>query len=300
MSRHDLTPLPRFAHHDVAVGWDRPLRTYFAIVTNLDIDDETAEGATPLHLGAAEQVTDPAVIIEAVRLYAHVPDDLQATLQADRDREGLGHPNHYVFFATTEDTSTAPPSQCPKQPSTGNLPERPDPSPHEGTDARQPLALLHRPTIGGLVVPWITVQMPDGRYRFGAIDAHRLMACLHDQRCQICGQPTHSPFVFAMRDVDIARLIAPEPPMHAECATYSATACPMLAGGMAHYRNSQADNPAASGDPDNARAGHPAHRWYLLWAKAYQPVIDRRTQQPAARITPGDVLRVRPITPPTT
>ncbi|MEU8376109.1 hypothetical protein AB0C22_23715 [Micromonospora sp. NPDC048894] len=299
MSRHDLTPLPQFARHEVAVGWDRPLRTYFAVVTDPDIDDETAEGATPLHLGAAEQVTDPAVIIEAVRPYAHIPDDLHATLQADRDREGLGHSNHHVFFTTAEDTSTAPPSHCPTQQHTGNLPERPEPSRREGTDSRQPLALLHRPTIGGLVVPWITVQMPDGRYRFGAIDAHRLMACLHDQRCQICGQPTHSPFVFAMRDVDIARLIAPEPPMHPECATYSATACPMLAGGMAHYRNSQADNPAASGDPDSARARHPAHRWHLVWAKAYQPVIDRRTQQPAARIAPGDVLRVRPITPPT-
>ncbi|RLK12676.1 hypothetical protein DER29_5960 [Micromonospora sp. M71_S20] len=157
------------------------------------------------------------------------------------------------------------------------------------------VALRHRPTLAGLVVPWITAHMPDGRYRFGAIDAQRLGASLRDHRCQICGEPTFRPFVFAMRDVDLPRLIAPEPPMHPECAHYSATACPMLAGTMTRYRSEQQTNGEASGDPRNARPGHAAHTWYLVWTTDYTPFLDPQTRQPAARIALGDILRIRPI-----
>jgi hypothetical protein len=39
-----------------------------------------------------------------------------------------------------------------------------------------PVWLAHRPTIGGLVVPWITPQAGDGRYLFGVLDPARQQA----------------------------------------------------------------------------------------------------------------------------
>ena len=163
-----------------------------------------------------------------------------------------------------------------------------------------PVALRHRPTVGGLVVPWITMQMPDGRYRFGAIDAERLLAALTDRICQICGNAMSRPFVFAMRDVDLSRLIAPEPAMHPECARYSVTACPMLAGTMTRYGAHAPNSPASTGDPAGARPGHAAHAWRLLWTSGYRRIWDPRTRTPAAQILIEQLHRVQQIKPPTT
>lgn len=162
-----------------------------------------------------------------------------------------------------------------------------------------PVTLRHRPTVAGLVVPWITIQLPDGRYRFGAIDADRLRAALRDRLCQICGEPMSRPFVFAMRDVDLRRLIAPEPAMHPECARYTATACPMLAGTMTRYRAQAPGALPSAGDPHNARPGHPAQRWRLVWTTGYRHIIDPQTGTPAAQILFEQLRHVRQITPPT-
>ncbi|WP_433531230.1 hypothetical protein ACQPYA_03725 [Micromonospora sp. CA-263727] len=163
-----------------------------------------------------------------------------------------------------------------------------------------PVTLRHRPTVGGLVVPWITMQMPDGRYRFGAIDAERLLAALTDRICQICGNPMDRPFVFAMRDVDLSRLISSEPAMHPECAKYSVAACPMLAGTMSRYRAQGSDSPASAGDPAGVRPGHAAHSWRLLWTSGYRRVWDPRTRTPAAQILLTHLHRVQRIKSPTT
>ncbi|MEV7989566.1 hypothetical protein [Micromonospora sp. NPDC085948] len=161
-----------------------------------------------------------------------------------------------------------------------------------------PTSLRHRPTVGGLVVPWITVQMPDGRYRFGAIDAERLQSAFINRLCQICGERMHRLFVFAMRDVDFERLITHEPAMHAECARYSTTACPMLAGSMTHYRAQATDTPS-TGDPHGARPGHTAQSWLLLWTTGYRRILDPRTRTPAAEIPIELLRRVQRVNPPT-
>ncbi|MCG5466717.1 hypothetical protein MED01_005759 [Micromonospora sp. MED01] len=161
-----------------------------------------------------------------------------------------------------------------------------------------PVPLRHRPTVGGLVVPWITVQMPDGRYRFGAIDADRLRTAFIDHLCQICGEQMSRLFVFAMRTVDFERLISTEPAMHPECARYSVTACPMIAGHMTHYRAQASDAPESAGDPHGARPGHRAHEWRLLWTTGYRTTLDPRTRTPAAEIPIELLQRVQRIRPP--
>ncbi|MBE1467464.1 hypothetical protein H4W33_006476 [Kibdelosporangium phytohabitans] len=52
-----------------------------------------------------------------------------------------------------------------------------------------PLSLQHLPTVGGLVVPWITPRTADGRYLFGSVDHDRMGRALVDRWCGVCGRP---------------------------------------------------------------------------------------------------------------
>ncbi|MEH1130373.1 hypothetical protein [Micromonospora sp. CPCC 206061] len=171
----------------------------------------------------------------------------------------------------------------------------------ESTPPTIPVRLRHRPLTAGLVVPWITAQTADGRYRFGAVDADRAAQALHRRWCQICGHPLQARYVFAMRDRDLRRHIAAEAAMHPECFHYSIAACPMLAGRMDHYRASGHATAFTGvgivlGDPDGHRAGQPAEAWHAVWARDYTVITDPITNLPAALLLPNQILRVRPIT----
>lgn len=81
MSRHHLVALN--PAHEVVVGWDRPLRTFFAQVTNVAAD-EASDERTVLWIGCAtEAVSDPALAVHALQPYAVIPADLVQTLQGD-------------------------------------------------------------------------------------------------------------------------------------------------------------------------------------------------------------------------
>nr|MDT0658763.1 hypothetical protein [Micromonospora sp. DSM 115978] len=163
-----------------------------------------------------------------------------------------------------------------------------------------PVRLGHRPLIAGLAVPWITARTLDGRHRFGTVDADRAAKALHRRWCQICGQQLEDRFVFAMRDRDLTRSIAPEAAMHPECSHYSITACPMLAGRMDHYRAKGhaelfAGIGTVLGDPAGRRGGQAAEPWNAVWARDYTVITDPITHLPAALLLPDQILRVRPI-----
>lgn len=87
MSRYALAPLPGFGRVDrVAIGWDRPLRTFFVQVFGRSDDDGDEEmilwvGTAP---GELKRVADA---IALVRRYAVVPDELAERLEADH-RDG--------------------------------------------------------------------------------------------------------------------------------------------------------------------------------------------------------------------
>ncbi|MBB5871924.1 hypothetical protein F4553_005303 [Allocatelliglobosispora scoriae] len=166
-----------------------------------------------------------------------------------------------------------------------------------------PPRLLHRPTMGGLVVPYTTLRLPDGRYRFGAVDFDRQTQAFTDRLCQTCGTELGNRTVFAVRDTDLLELTSHEPSMHPECAAYSATACPMLAGRMTHYQHTPIAEQLAKldlavhGDPGTElRLGQPSSPWSLAWASGYRLYTHPRTRQLAALIPPGQLLRVRPVT----
>ncbi|WP_280385965.1 hypothetical protein [Nocardia wallacei] len=92
MSRIPLQTLDA-AHHpdrEVIVGWDRGLRTYFAQV--FDGHDHTGGDIILLDIGNwFGEFTDPQDVIDIVRPYAAVGDDLHDQLVRDRDPQGPGH-----------------------------------------------------------------------------------------------------------------------------------------------------------------------------------------------------------------
>lgn len=95
MSRHSLQPLPgRGAIYEVAIGWDRPLATYFVIVfgtpeTDDDEDfDQSDDGSELLPIfwegTAPGALATPEAAIALAAAYAVIPDGLAARLAADR------------------------------------------------------------------------------------------------------------------------------------------------------------------------------------------------------------------------
>jgi len=162
-----------------------------------------------------------------------------------------------------------------------------------------PVRLAHRPTVAGLVVPYVTPQAADGRFLFGVLDPRRLAHCLTNYLCQVCGTRLERPLVLLMRRRDLPRRCVSEPALHPVCAAYTIRACPMVAGRMNHYRSTPASlgqhlAPAAD---TAARLGQPAEVWYAVWLDGYHTIIDQINGLPAASFAGTRPRRIRRITP---
>jgi hypothetical protein len=150
-----------------------------------------------------------------------------------------------------------------------------------------PLALAHRPTTGGLVIPWVNVQLADGGCDFRTIHRLRWLACWTQGRCQTCGHrvPPGGPVVFfgGPNQLDPDGYFD-EPPMHPWCAAYAWKACPMVAGRRSHYatrpRVSEGDRGkvcAREGcdcggwvpHTKGSGGGEPAHQWWAVYADSW-------------------------------
>jgi hypothetical protein len=169
-----------------------------------------------------------------------------------------------------------------------------------------PTRLAHRPTVGGLVVPWVSLESDRGHHLGQVSDPRRVRALRH-RLCQICGEPLYADrYVLFGREADRSRGFVIEPGMHPECAAYSARACPMLTGDMDHYRSHTVDMSARSCPapdcrcqlvpaPDQAaRAGAPSDTFFQVWARAADYRLARTSEGPALA-WPEDPLRVRTI-----
>lgn len=115
MSRHVLTPKRAYADHQIVVGWDPPLGSYYAQVINLKAGEPDERNrltaiteilhrlTTRLHLPTCWRPTEPVFIllgadripikdpedvIQAVAPYAHIPDGLHLALTLDELNEG--------------------------------------------------------------------------------------------------------------------------------------------------------------------------------------------------------------------
>ncbi len=81
MSRHFITP--RNPRHEVIVGWDAPLDTYFVQVFDAAIDDTAIEAPVAVVGQTLSEVRCVDRILQVVTLHALVPEGLRETLIAD-------------------------------------------------------------------------------------------------------------------------------------------------------------------------------------------------------------------------
>jgi hypothetical protein len=158
------------------------------------------------------------------------------------------------------------------------------------------------PTVGGLVVPWITPRSADGRFLFGAIDATRTERALRQRRCGVCGRHLDDRLVLMMRLSDLPQQGSAEPGLHPVCAHYTTSACPMINGRLGSYRSTpirldkdaSADATSESTAEQTARQGAPAEPWFAVWLGDYH--LADIAGHLAASYAGTRPLRIRPVT----
>lgn len=177
-----------------------------------------------------------------------------------------------------------------------------------------PATLAERPTVGGLVIPWVNVRLADGGVDFRGQHRARAEQAIARALCQVCGQPLDPDrAVLLGGPAQLRSLLFGEPPLHPTCAAYTARACPMVAGRMTHHP----DRPQVSHGPrgqacptpgcdcdgwisapgperDGARAADP---WWALIVSAYTPIRDQHGQL-LAMCTPEQVRGARLVSRP--
>lgn len=181
---------------------------------------------------------------------------------------------------------------------------------------RIPMRLAGRPTVGGLVQPWVNVALADGGCDFRAAHHSRWAKAWRDGLCQTCGQRfTTSRLVLLAGPNQLARLLFDEPPAHPECAAYASDACPMVSGRMPRYADREhlsegrrggvcptpgcgcdgwVRHPGTGGQP----GGDPAHAWYAVWVRGYRLAVNPGGEVAGGAVDPSDVVRVRVVSLP--
>ncbi len=80
----------------------------------------------------------------------------------------------------------------------------------------------------GYPIPWF-VGYIDGKPDFRVIEPGRIQAAVSQRRCWVCGEPIKVPnLAFVIGPMCAVNRVSSEPPSHAECAFWSARACPFL------------------------------------------------------------------------
>ncbi len=87
----------------------------------------------------------------------------------------------------------------------------------------------------GYPVPFF-VAWVDGQPDHRVIDPKKLVRCVREQLCWICGQPLRWPAVIVNGPMGCVNRVSSEPPSHEACARFSVTACPFLSRPHAHRR----------------------------------------------------------------
>jgi hypothetical protein len=154
-----------------------------------------------------------------------------------------------------------------------------------------PATCANRPTIGGLVKPWVNVELADGGIDFRGQHRTRAEQAITQRLCQVCGtklwpaSQLRQPIVLLGGPDQLQTLMFGEPPLHTECAAYTSRACPMIAGRMTHYPDRPRVMQGARGavcplpgcdcggwvnhDTTPENAGQPAVPWYAVYTTAY-------------------------------
>lgn len=128
----------------------------------------------------------------------------------------------------------------------------------------QALPVDHR----GYPVPYFVAWI-DGAPDFRVADGEKLVKCVNERRCWLCGQHLGSYFAFVVGPMCSVNRVSSEPPSHRECAEFALRVCPFLIMPRAQRRD------AAMPDEATRPAGIMIRRnpgVTMLWiTKSYQP-----------------------------
>jgi len=79
----------------------------------------------------------------------------------------------------------------------------------------------------GFPVPWFVATI-DGEPDFRVVDTPKLAVAIRQHRCWVCGEQLGVHLAFPIGPTCVANRVTAEPPVHRECAEFSARACPFL------------------------------------------------------------------------
>jgi hypothetical protein len=145
-----------------------------------------------------------------------------------------------------------------------------------------PASCAHRPTVGGLVAPFVNIRLADGGVDFRTPHHATYERCWREELCQTCGDPLGPLSVLFGGPRQLRERHFDESPLCPPCAVYASQACPMVSGRMAHYadRERLAEGKRGHVCPDDScscggfvdsdpnaydASGEPAHEWYALY-----------------------------------
>lgn len=147
-----------------------------------------------------------------------------------------------------------------------------------------PASCADRPTVGGLVAPFVNIRLADGGVDFRSPHQATYERCWREGLCQTCGRPLTPLVVFFGGPRQLRNRRFDEPPLCTPCAVYASHACPMVAGRMPHYADRERLSEGKRGhvcpdascdcggftdsDPNAYDAsGEPAHDWFAVYVR---------------------------------
>ena len=94
----------------------------------------------------------------------------------------------------------------------------------------------------GYPIPWFVHRPADGPIDFRVMDPVRFQRAIREHRCWVCGDRLGKYIAFVGGPLSAAQRLYADPPMHVDCAEFSAKVCPFLAIPTAQRR--EANKPA--------------------------------------------------------
>lgn len=148
-----------------------------------------------------------------------------------------------------------------------------------------PASCLDRPTVGGLVAPYVNLVLADGGVDFRSPHQGRYERVWRGNLCQVCARPLTPTAVLFGGPNQLCTRRFDEPPLCTPCAVYASQACPMVAGRMPRYADRERLSEGRRGhvcpdagcscggftasDPGARDAsGEPAHDWFAVYVRA--------------------------------
>ena len=121
---------------------------------------------------------------------------------------------------------------------------------HDWRSVPIPGALAERPRDArGFPITFVTLITSDGRPDFTTIDAAKIIRCIKEHLCGMCGTKLLGGGVLTFEVAFIGGPLSIEnrnfldPPMHQECAAYAMQVCPHIAIDTSHYSKPKLGGP---------------------------------------------------------